>query len=93
MKKTILFTILTIFLSLQANAKEVIIDVNGLVCEFCAYTIEKNFNKKDEVKSVKVDLESKKVKIDFKNNKNLTNEEISSIIQNNGYNVIKINRK
>ena len=32
-------------------AKKINVDVNGLVCEFCAVTIEKNFEKKDELKS------------------------------------------
>ena len=34
----------------SAFAKEINIDVNGLVCEFCVVTIEKNFNKRDEIK-------------------------------------------
>ncbi|MFT4967403.1 MAG: copper chaperone CopZ [Candidatus Deianiraeaceae bacterium] len=73
-------------------AKTITVDVNGLVCEFCASTIEKVFKKKDEVESIKVDLESKIVTIDFKENQNLSNEIIKETILNNGYNVEKINR-
>lgn len=73
-------------------AKEITIDVNGLVCEFCAVTIEKNFKKKDEVKEVKVDLDQKKVFLIFKDNKNLSDEIIKEIIINNGYTPTKITR-
>ena len=92
MKKFIITFSALFFFNFSLQAKEINVDVNGLVCEFCAFTIEKNFNKKDEVESVKVDLDSKKVKINFKDGQNLTNQEIKDIITNNGYNVIKINR-
>ena len=75
-----------------ANAKEINIDVNGLVCEFCAVTIEKNFKKREEVQEVKVDLEQKKVFLTFKKHQNLGYEEIIEVIKNNGYNAVKINR-
>ena len=74
-------------------AKEINVDVNGLVCEFCAVTIEKNFKKKDEIKEVKVDLDQKKVFLTFKDGKDLSDEEIADTIKNNGYNVVKINRE
>ena len=68
------------------------IDVNGLVCEFCAVTIEKGFEKKPEIQEVKVDLEVGKVFITFTDGNNLTDEELTDVIINNGYNVAKINR-
>ena len=78
----------------SANAAIVTVDVNGLVCEFCAVTIEKNFNKKsDIVKSVKVDLTNKKVTLVFKEGKDISDVEITETIVNNGYNVVKITRK
>jgi copper chaperone CopZ len=76
----------------SAFAKEINVDVNGLVCEFCAVTIEKNFKKKDEIKEVKVDLDQKKVFLTFKDGKDLSDKIIKDTIVNNGYNVVKINR-
>ena len=73
-------------------AKEINIDVNGLVCEFCVVTIEKNFNKRDEIKKVRVDLDQKKVFLTFQDDKDLSDEIIKDIVVNNGYNVVKINR-
>ena len=93
-----IFLILALFLASfsAANAtkaaNKINIDVNGLVCEFCAVTIEKNFHKKAEIAQVKVDLAAKKVFLEFKENKNLSDDKITEIIKNNGYNVVKINR-
>lgn len=91
-KKFITTFIFVLFFSGIANAKIITVDVNGLVCEFCASTIEKTFKKKNEVESIKVDLDTKKVTINFKENQSLSDEEIKEIILNNGYNVDKINR-
>lgn len=93
-KKLITISALIFFLSNSlANAKSINIDVNGLVCEFCATTIEKNFmKKKDIIEKVDVDLEKKKVFLHFLKGKDLSDKEISQTITNNGYNVVKINR-
>jgi len=92
-KKFIAAFILSFLITNISNAETITVDVNGLVCEFCAVTIEKNFNKKPEiVKLVKVNLNSKKVTIILQKEKNLSDEEVRDIIVNNGYNVVKINR-
>ncbi len=85
--------LLIFFLNISfAYAQKIDIDVNGLVCEFCAVTIEKSFNKKTDISKVKVDLDAKKVFLTLKENSKLTDKEITNIIVNNGYNVVQINR-
>jgi len=93
MRQFIYITVL-LFLSLKsfADNNKIDIDVDGLVCEFCAVTIEKGFVKKTEIQEVIVDLEAGKVFITFTDGNNLTDEEITDVIVNNGYNVAKINR-
>jgi len=91
-KLIIIFSLIFLINISSAFAKEINVDVNGLVCEFCAATIEKNFNKKDEIKEVKVDLDQKKVFLTFKEGKDLSDKIIKDTIVNNGYNVVKINR-
>ena len=93
MKNYMVFFLVSLFFSHVAYAKSIIVDVNGLVCEFCAVTIEKSFKKKQEVQAVKVDLESKKVTIDLKDNQQLSDSDVKHIIVNNGYNVTKIARQ
>lgn len=92
MKNIILIAIFTFF-TFNIFAKSVDVEVNGMVCEFCASTIQKNLNKNQAVHSVAIDFDSKNVTIDFKKGQNLTDQEITDIIVNNGFNVNKINRK
>jgi len=93
MKKIFIFIILLLTNNTFANNSKITIDVNGLVCEFCAVTIDKKFSKmKDIVKNVEVDLEKKKVFLEFSDGKNLSDQKITDIIRDNGYNVVKINR-
>ena len=40
------------------------ISVNGLVCDFCARSIEKLFRKKESVESINVDLENMLITIE-----------------------------
>ncbi|MFT6106314.1 MAG: copper chaperone CopZ [Rickettsiales bacterium] len=88
-----ILALVLLFNTSLANAKMINVDVNGLVCEFCAFTIEKNFMKQKEIiEKVGVDLAAKKVFLNFKEGKDLSDEQITSIITNNGYNVVKINR-
>jgi mercuric ion binding protein len=91
-KFIIIFHLLTFANITNASAKFITIDVKGLVCEFCAVTIKKNFMKKEQVKKVTVDLVNGKVFIDLKEGQNLSDQVISELIINNGYNLSKIIR-
>lgn len=93
MKNFIAVFVVSLFFSGVSQAKDIIVDVNGLVCEFCAVTIEKSFNKKPQVKEVQVDLDSKKVTIILKEGQELSDVVVKDVIVNNGYNVEKISRK
>lgn len=92
MKKFITLVVFMIF-PFAAMAKPVTVKVNGMVCGFCVSTIQKNFYQNDEVRNVKIDLNSKSVIIDFKESKSMTDQQITDIIVSNGYAVEKIDRK
>ena len=68
------------------------VSVNGLVCDFCARALEKTFGKKDEVKSIDVNLETKIVTVNFNEGQSLDDETITQIITDSGYNVEGIHR-
>jgi copper chaperone CopZ len=68
------------------------INVNGMVCDFCAQSIEKVFIKRDEVKGINVDLEKQKVIIYLKKETNITDSVIGNIFEDAGYSIEKINR-
>ena len=68
------------------------ISVNGLVCDFCARSIEKLFSKKDSVENIKINLEKMLITIHLKQGKYLDDETISKLIVDSGYNVREIKR-
>ena len=68
------------------------ISVNGLVCDFCARSIEKIFTKNESVDSINVNLEKMLITINLKNGKNLNDDIIKQLIKDSGYDVAEINR-
>ncbi len=69
-----------------------IVQINGLVCDFCAQALEKVFSKRDEVVGIKVNLDTKLVTIGFKKDATIDDETITQLITDAGYNVVKIER-
>lgn len=70
----------------------IFISVNGLVCDFCARSIEKLFGKKKSVKSIDVNLEKMLITVNMKQGQNLTDETINQLIGDSGYDVKEIRR-
>lgn len=95
MKKFILMSlfILTLSPSLSfAASNSVIVNVSGLVCDFCARAVEKLFSKQEEIDSVKVDLDKKTITLLFKGDKKLDDTKIADLITQSGYEVVSIIR-
>ncbi|MCY4444066.1 MAG: heavy metal-associated domain-containing protein [Proteobacteria bacterium] len=59
--------------------------VNGLVCDFCARSLEKVFLKKSEVSQIKVDLKAGVVDISMKEGKTLDDTTIKTLFADAGY--------
>ncbi len=70
----------------------VYVSVNWLVCDFCARSIEKMFEKKEAVSRISVDLENMLITIFLKDNQKLNDETIIEIIKDSGYDVTKVKR-
>lgn len=78
---------------LAVAAEEVHVEVNGLVCGFCAQGIKKTFSKIDSVSDVQVDLAEKRVTIAVKDGEKIADEEIRKLITEAGYTVVGIVRR
>lgn len=91
MKTIILATVLALA-PLAAKAATFTVDVNGLVCAFCATAIEKTLTDIDGVNTVNVNLDSRVVTITAEDGKEPTDAVITKAIEDAGYNVVKINR-
>lgn len=90
--KTLFLTLsLVTILSMPALAAHpggtIYADVNGLVCDFCARALEKVFGKQDAVESIIVDLDSKVITIHFNEGQSLSDDKITDLITDSGYNV------
>ena len=68
------------------------ISINGLVCDFCARSIEKLFSKKESVKSINVNLEQMLITISLKKGKSLNDDIITKVITDSGYDIRAIRR-
>ena len=68
---------------------KVLIKVKGMVCSFCAQGVTKNFNKKSEVKSTKVDLDKMEVLVTFKKGKTLSDATIKQVVTDAGFSYVE----
>jgi copper chaperone CopZ len=75
-----------------AQAKPITVQVKGMVCAFCAQGIEKKFKALPEVSKVSVSLETKLVSLDTKEGKDIPDDQIKKIINDAGYDVVRIER-
>ncbi len=76
----------------KINSEVLNISVNGLVCDFCARSIEKIFSKKEAIESININLEKMLITINLKKGKNLDDNTIKQLIKDSGYDVREINR-
>ena len=78
--------------ALNAGGEPAVVDVLGVVCDFCAKAMNKTFGKRDEVAAVYVDLDSKTLNLVFKPSMTLTDEVIHSLVKKAGYKAASIRR-
>ena len=73
-------------------AEDVVVEVFGLVCDFCARAVEKVFSREEAVEGVSVNLDAMLVTIDLKAEQDLSDDYITKLINDAGYTVNAINR-
>ncbi len=95
--KNIFYIILAIFAlnaspiyANETTPTSAIVEVKGMVCDFCAQSLKKVFGKKEAVKDIAVDLDTQMVTVNFKNSQRLTDAEIEEAITWAGYDIVKI---
>ena len=77
---------------LENDDKKINVFVNGLVCDFCARSIEKIFKKDESVSNIEVNLEKMLITIYVNENKILDDKTIKKLINDSGYDVTEIYR-
>ncbi len=76
-----------------AGAESVTVKVNGLVCDFCARSIEATMKKRPDVSGVHVDLDKGEVHLRLKADAKLDDPTLTKLIVDSGYAVTGIERK
>ena len=79
-----------VFVKDLKDSQVAVVNVIGMVCDFCARGIEKTFNKDEFVRKIDVDLANGQVLIAYSADKLINQEEISDLILANGQNVTGI---
>jgi copper chaperone CopZ len=93
MKRAIVFAIAAVLFSAPAfAARSIKVDVNGMVCSFCAAAIEKRLKALSATKAVYVDLSKKIVALELKDGEDVALEKVTEEIKDAGYDVVKIIR-
>lgn len=67
---------------------EVELKVKGMCCSHCANNVKEALLQNDEVKDVDISVDNGSVKIEFKENMNLSKERLKTIIESVGYEVV-----
>jgi copper chaperone CopZ len=80
-------------LSAAPNPEFVTVKVNGLVCDFCARSIEAMMKKRTDVAGVHVDLDKGEVHLRLKADATLDDPTLKKLMVDSGYGVTGIDRK
>ena len=75
-----------------AAAKTVVMDVNGLVCAFCAQGIQKSMKAFPATAGVYVSLEHRIVAVQLKDGQDIADADLRKAITNAGYTLVKLRR-
>lgn len=93
MRRIIAATILMVLLYGSAYASEIVsVQAKGLVCEFCARSLEKVFLKKPEVEAITMNLSTKEIRITFKEGKTMDDDMVTKLVADAGLGVAGIAR-
>ncbi len=74
----------------HANTQTIKAEVNGMVCAFCAQSIERKMRSFRETRDVFVDLKNKVVAVELKEGQTLLHDTVRAAIKDAGYDVVRL---
>ena len=78
--------------ALEAGGEPVVVDVLGVVCDFCAKAMNKTIGKREEVSAIYVDLDTKALNLVIKPDMTLDDETLRKLVKKAGYKTAAIRR-
>lgn len=79
-------------IALANGGNAVVVEVLGVVCDFCAVAMNKIFGKQEEVAAVYVDLDTKALNLVFKPGASLDDDAIAALAVQAGYRIAAVHR-
>ena len=76
----------------EAAHNDIIITVNGMVCDFCAQSVLKVFEEYDAATGIDINMDAATVIVHLKPGQELTDEEINKAITYAGYDLVSTQR-
>jgi len=93
MKKLVMLVMaISVLAATGAEAKTIRMEVNGLVCAFCAQGIEKKLRSMAPTKEVFVSLEKKIVAVSLKDGQDIPDATLKESLKDSGYDVVSVAR-
>lgn len=90
MKKLFLIAVLALFINSAFAATSINAEINGMVCAFCAKGINKKLREQESTQDVWVDLKSRMVIVELKEQKTMSLEAFTKLIKDAGYDVASV---
>ena len=78
--------------ALANGGAPIVVDVLGVVCDFCATAMNKIFGKRDEVAALYVDLDKKTLSLVINDGSDLSDKQIEKLAKQAGYRIAAIRR-
>ena len=78
--------------ALANGGAPVVVDVLGVVCDFCATAMNKIFSKRNEVAAIYVDLDKKTLSLVINDGSDLSDKQIEKLAKQAGYRIAAIRR-
>ncbi len=78
--------------ALANGGAPVVVDVLGVVCDFCAVAMNKIFGKREEVSALYVDLDKKTLSLVVNKGASLSDQDIENLAKRAGYRIAAIRR-
>ncbi len=75
-----------------ASDRLITVHVSGMVCDFCARSLEKVFKGHEAAEGVSVNLDAKTVELRLNEGKSIDDATIGTLVKDSGYNVVEIVR-
>ena len=92
MKKALVALMVAGSFVVSAEAKTIKMEVNGLVCAFCAQGIEKKLRSMAPTRDVFVSLEKKLVAVALKDGQDIPDATLKEQLKDSGYDVVTVSR-